>query len=628
MSKKKKKKSNYERTPGVIAPTKSLQEKLDALDLESLDLISNVDERFKRLILKFAHYLREEGFSISVDALLKFFQLYPSFDVFQLNEIRLTLKSLMVKDKEQFDQFNDQFDRFFMGTVQRAHQQTLTGEKEKLVAARTQQLKAEQQQKSAELEALSHQLHTQEEHAQAYIKSLRNRELAESEALLQQELERLNALSTKASIKLKKGEAGYLDWIQAYPEDQKKIELLLSQPSLAPVASLLDSLLAQQPETVVPFLKTNPSGFDQLHAGFNDLLLQALIHEVHPSFNNICLNGAKTFAKLKGLVDKSTKTIESQLSALKTQHQEEIQKTEQTVTELQIKTHQLEQQVQTLSQKMDQTAQLIEKEMSKQHRLAFTEGKNSVQTTLTNLDLLTRDVEKMTDDQYEQLTDIIKANATKFRTKISRSMIRFRAKRFNYHRTMKNSLKTFGVPMELFYEKPKIKKTKIVCILDVSGSCVKSSKLLLRFIYELSSVFKGGVKSYVFVKDLQDVSSYFTDYHLNDAIEHALVAVPRTYSDYYYALSQFHQHYLGEVDRNTIVIFLGDARNNQNDPGLPFLQDIQTQAKSVLWLNTEEKEKWNTNDSIIGLYQPHLDQVYEILTTQDLIQFLEGFRLN
>ncbi len=628
MSKKKKKNSPHARTPGVIAPTKSLQEKLDILELESLELIPDVDDRFKRLILKFTHYLRNEGFSISVDALLKFFQLYPTFDVFQLNEIRLTLKSLLVKDKEQFDQFNDQFDRFFMGTIQRAHQQTLNGEKEKRIEARTLQLKESQRKKEAELKALSKQLSAQEQQAQAYIKALRERELAESEALLKKELETLNELSAKASVQPKKGDCSYEEWKQLYPAEQAKLEVIFTQDALTKTAFLLQALLAQQTAEVVQFLKTTPTGFQQLHEGFNHLLLQAILSEVEPSFNTLCVNGAKTLAKVKDLVEKSNKAIETQLSALKTQHQEERKQAEQSVTKLQAQANQLETQVETLTQQIDQTAQLIEKEMSQQHRLEFTEGKNSVQTTMTHLDLLNRDIEKMSADQYEQLTDIIKANATKFRTKISRSMIRFRTKRFNYHRTMKNSLKTFGVPMELFYEKPKIKKTKIICILDVSGSCVKSSKLLLRFIYELSSVFKGGVKSYVFVKELQDVSPYFTDYHLNEAIEHALTAVPRDYSNYYHALKQFHQQYLGEVDRNTIVIFLGDARNNQNDPGLSILQDIQAQAKSVLWLNTEEKEKWNTKDSIIGLYQAHLDHVYEILTTQDLIRFLEGFKLN
>lgn len=624
----KKKSNRYQRTPGVIAPTKTLQEKLEPLALEELSQITNVDECFKRLILKFTHYLRGEGFSISVDALLKFFQLYSSFDVFQLEEIRLTLKSLMAKDKEQFDQFNEQFDRFFQGTVQQAHNHALNQEKDKMVASKTAHLKAQQELKEQELEEASAQLALQEERAQAYLKTLRERQELESESLKQRELDQLTALSEKAASQARKGIMPYGMWKQSFPSDHEKVKTILSNPKISSISPVLESLLAQESKTVVQFLKEQEDGFAQLSAGINELLMKAISSDVNDAFKTICIQGAKTLAKIKELVEKSNRNLNEELSKIQSSHHEEASKANQSVLKLKNQTNQLKNQVQTLSNQINNAEKLIEKEISQQHRLEFLEGKNSVQTTLTNMDLLNQDVEKMSDTQYEQLTEIIKANATKFRTKISRSMIRFRSKRFNYHRTMKNSLKTFGVPMELFFEKPKIKKTKIICILDVSGSCVKSSKLLLRFIYELSSVFKGGVKSYVFVKHLADVSQYFTDYHLNDAIEKSLTAVPRTYSDYHHALRQFHEEFLGEVDRNTIVIFLGDARNNKNNPGLNYLQDIQSQAKSVLWLNTEEKEKWNTHDSIIGLYQEHLDQVFEILTTQDLIKFLEGFKLS
>ncbi|MBQ3422085.1 MAG: VWA domain-containing protein, partial [Romboutsia sp.] len=275
--------------------------------------------------------------------------------------------------------------------------------------------------------------------------------------------------------------------------------------------------------------------------------------------------------------------------------------------------------------KIDNIAKDIEKEIATKHRPTFKEGFNNVKT---QLDLLNSDIEKLDKTQYETLTDIIKSNASKFRTKISRAMIKDKSKKFNYKKTMQNSLKTSGLPIELFYEKPKIKKTKIVCILDVSGSCAKSSKLLLRFIYELSNVFKGGVKSYAFIRELSDISDFFINYHINDAIEESLKSVTRTYSDYYTALKMFNDSYLGEIDKSTVVIFLGDARNNKNKPGTEFLSNIQRKAKSTIWLNTEEKPKWNVNDSIIGIYSEYMNEVHEILTTNDIIQFLENFKLD
>ena len=110
--------------------------------------------------------------------------------------------------------------------------------------------------------------------------------------------------------------------------------------------------------------------------------------------------------------------------------------------------------------------------------------------------------------------------------------------------------------------------------------------------------------------------------------ENSLKSVPRTYSDYHHALRTFNELYLGEITKDTIVLFLGDARNNNNPTGEEYLNNIKNKAKSVIWLNTEEKPKWDTNDSIIGVYSNYLNDVYEILTTNNLIEFLETIRIN
>lgn len=623
-----KKKSNRARTEGVIAPTLTLQEKLKTLDLESLELTERVDDRFKQLILKFANYLRSEGYLISVDALIKFFALYKDFDVFQLDEIRYTLRSLFAKDKEQFDQFNDQFDRFFYGSVEYHQTQVLTGEKEKRVHERTAQLKVEQDKKAETLALLSEKLAQQEAQAKQYLQTLREKEDLQAKEWMEKEMERLATLELKSPSTTVSTFKNYQQWINENPQESvaliKELERMFSKETI----EAFQSLLHQKNKELLMYLKERDNGYDQLAKLLNHATMESLSKLMNQELTRLCVESAKRLSQLTQQLKKSQKEMSQKLMELKNVHEVEKQKTQNEITELRKQTSTLKQTVQQLDQKIVETAEIIEKEFSQQHRLEFVEGKNSVQTTMTNLDLLGRDIEKMNTQQYQQLTDVIKANATKFRTKLSRAMMRHKSKQFNYHRTMKNSLKTFGVPMELFYEKPKIKKTKIICILDVSGSCSKSSQLLLRFIYELSSVFKGGIKSYVFVKELQEVSQYFTDYHLNEAIELALKAVPRDYSNYYHALSQFHQAYLGEVDRNTIVIFLGDARNNKNPTGSEFLQAIQAQAKATFWLNTEEKQKWNVNDSIIGIYEDYLTEVHEILTTNDLIKFLEGFKLS
>lgn len=101
----------------------------------------------------------------------------------------------------------------------------------------------------------------------------------------------------------------------------------------------------------------------------------------------------------------------------------------------------------------------------------------------------------------------------------------------------------------------------------------------------------------------------------------------RGYSNYYKALTDFNEEYFKNVDKNTIIIFFGDARNNKNDTGIEYIKSLKEKCKSIIWLNPEEKRKLNATDSIIGKYEPYIDNLYEVLDVKDLIDFMENFSL-
>lgn len=274
--------------------------------------------------------------------------------------------------------------------------------------------------------------------------------------------------------------------------------------------------------------------------------------------------------------------------------------------------------------RIEKEFKLIEKKFSKEHRLEFLEGKNAVKLTEKILD---KNIEKFNEEELEFIGEYIKMNATKFKMVASRTMKKDKRKKIDFKKTMKESVSTFGYPVELYYKKPTKKKTKIMCIMDISGSVKKHSKLLSYFIYEMSSVFTGGVKSYAFIRELEDVTSYMTDYELSEGYEMAMASVPRGYSDYNTAFKMFSENHLKKIDRNTIVIILGDARNNKNKSGIKYLKEINDRAKSVIWLNPDSKKKWNQGDSIIETYEPYIDSLYIASTPNQLIDFLNDFKL-
>lgn len=277
-------------------------------------------------------------------------------------------------------------------------------------------------------------------------------------------------------------------------------------------------------------------------------------------------------------------------------------------------------------QRLSKIQKDIKKLESMQHREEFIGGKNAVKS---QLDSLYKDLKQLTSDDMEIISKYIKQNANKFKTRISKSMKIDSHQIFDYKRVMKNAIKSNGIPIYLFYKKPKRTKVKIVCIVDVSGSCKNAAQVLLSFVHSLHDVFLGGVETFVFVKDVEKASDVFRNYSIENANTKVSELVRRTYSDYYNAFKMFNHKYFNEITKDTIVLYLGDARNNKNDSGTVFLSRIRDKIKygkgKMYWLNTESKNKWNTGDSVMAEYAYYMDGVYEILTTNDLIKFLNTF---
>jgi len=77
------------------------------------------------------------------------------------------------------------------------------------------------------------------------------------------------------------------------------------------------------------------------------------------------------------------------------------------------------------------------------------------------------------------------------------------------------------------------------------------------------------------------------------------------------------------LGRNTGLLILGDARNNRRPPRADLLQRMHRQVRSVLWLNPEPLERWNTGDSVMASYERHCDAVLAASTPRELCAALD-----
>jgi uncharacterized protein with von Willebrand factor type A (vWA) domain len=60
---------------------------------------------------------------------------------------------------------------------------------------------------------------------------------------------------------------------------------------------------------------------------------------------------------------------------------------------------------------------------------------------------------------------------------------------------------------------------------------------------------------------------------------------------------------------DTVLVVLGDARNNRRPPRADLLAAVRARVRRLLWLNPDAPERWDTGDSVIATYAKHVDAV-------------------
>ena len=212
---------------------------------------------------------------------------------------------------------------------------------------------------------------------------------------------------------------------------------------------------------------------------------------------------------------------------------------------------------------------------------------------------------------------------------LSRQALRTRraqAGRFDIRRTVLRGLRSgTEVPFALVYRRRKISKLRLIVLCDVSGSVWQVSTFLLKLVRTLQTAF-ASVRSLVFVNSLVEVTELFRRMRFPDDLE-SLRHYPQLnlfgLSDFGRVFYQFSQDFLHDLRRDTVVLILGDARNNAFDPQAWALAEVRQRCRRIIWLNPEPRREWNTGDSILASYAPACDQVLECWTLEHLAQAAE-----
>jgi uncharacterized protein with von Willebrand factor type A (vWA) domain len=224
------------------------------------------------------------------------------------------------------------------------------------------------------------------------------------------------------------------------------------------------------------------------------------------------------------------------------------------------------------------------------HNSAFMEDLLS-KTRLSNIDRRHRDRVR---EQVRRMARRLASRHSARRRPVKRGQL-------NMGKTLRGSMAHDGVLFKTHWRSRKRDKAQLLALCDVSGSVAAYASFLLMFLYSLQDVLPR-TRSFAFSSHLGEISNLFQEEPLERAIELANWRFGGA-TDYGSSLRDFASLALADINRNTSVIILGDARNNRGDPELEIMQSIYQRSKQVIWLNPESRRAWGTGDSEMLRYQ-------------------------
>lgn len=283
--------------------------------------------------------------------------------------------------------------------------------------------------------------------------------------------------------------------------------------------------------------------------------------------------------------------------------------------------------------KQNNAYQKINKEKMNNEKLKMLSG----QPLLEEVKQLERDGELMNKDLTKlnrfdpRMLEICQRLGKRIANKRSRRKIQSHTNKIDMRRTIRANMKYGGVPLELIKAKPRPHKNEHLFLNDISGSCEWISSWFFMLMFSAQTAFK---KSRTFEFDnkvIETTHALKEEYLIDSFIKVKDMRVKNMMvhgtSDMYSAFKMFQEK--AKINNKSYVIILSDCRDwaGPKVKGIPasveLVEEMVRDAKKVIILNPEDRNKWDVVDSCVSLYQDAGAQVFEVNTLNQLAHFVE-----
>jgi uncharacterized protein with von Willebrand factor type A (vWA) domain len=272
-----------------------------------------------------------------------------------------------------------------------------------------------------------------------------------------------------------------------------------------------------------------------------------------------------------------------------------------------------------LARRIEEFRRLLAEQV--RHRLSATVGAEQAAELYRERQLEDVDFLGANAGQLRELRQAVRPLARKLVARAAQKRRLKRRGRLDVRRTVRRSLSSGGVPVDPAFRAVRASKPDLYVLADVSGSVIEFAKFTLSLLHAMNEEF-AKMRSFAFVDGIDEVTGILDEgghrMDLRGAFARARVVAADGHSDYGRVFEGFAERYGADVDARSTLIVMGDARNNYRGPGVETLQGLRERARRLYWLNPEPRADWDTTDSLMGVYAPFCDRVFEVRNLRQL----------
>ncbi|HHW06512.1 MAG TPA: VWA domain-containing protein [Clostridia bacterium] len=269
-------------------------------------------------------------------------------------------------------------------------------------------------------------------------------------------------------------------------------------------------------------------------------------------------------------------------------------------------------------ERLEQLALAVEYHLYR--KTAAQKGEQDIEGILQELNYRRRDFNHLNEATLDLVAQQVKKLGKKLASRKGYRLHPSQRGKIDLKRTLRLAATQGGVPMRLKRKSRKPDRPELVVLCDISNSMSRYTFFVLLLVWAFQTKHKK-IRSFIFVDRIAEVTHLLQKQEALEKLRFLGIYAPCSatgFTDYGRVFSDFAAMYLPSVPAKAKLIILGDGKNNWRDPQVGALEEIASKVNGIYWLNPRPSEQWYEKDSVLALYRPYCQGIYQCSNFQEL----------